>query len=97
MRTLLIALSALALASTANAATPDDFVVVHRDLDLSNKHDQETLKNRIASEARDYCKELPVRTGGGSRVRDEQFCVSEATKLARQQMATLVDRAAKGG
>lgn len=97
MRTMLIALSALALTTTANAKVPDDFVVVHRDLDLSNKHDQETLKNRIATEARDYCRQLPVRTQTGSRLRDEMYCVSEATKLANQQMAVLVDQAGKGG
>ena len=98
MRTLMIALSGLALATTTTAiAQTADFVVEHADLDLSNKHDQKTLKSRIVREAREYCGQTKVLTGTRIRDANASRCFAQVTKLANERMATLVEQASKGG
>ena len=101
MRVFVTGLAALALgAATAATAAPApaarDFVVKHDDLDLSDAKDQKTLNKRIDRAARDYCG--ADRTVTGSRVRvDSSDCVNSATQAAREQMASLVDKAQRGG
>ena len=95
MRTPLIALTALALVAGAPLAARD-FVVVHKDLDLSNDKDRKILKQRIAKAAREYCAMDVVITG--SRVKpDSAQCYRDAVGAAEEKMAVLVSEAQKGG
>lgn len=97
MRFAIIALSAFALAATPAAVSARDMVVKHSDLDLSTKHDQKVLRQRIAKASRDFCGETAVRTGTRVRHQDEIECVAQTRKLAFEQMASLVDQSRKGG
>lgn len=96
MRTTLIALSALALVAGAPAVA-QDFVVVHKDLDLSTAKGQKTLDRRIAGAARDYCGADRQRIGSRTRSRGSSECVKQAQEAAREQMAVLIEQARKGG
>ena len=98
MRTTLIALSALALVAGVPAAAKD-FVVVHKDLDLSTAKGQKTLDQRIDAAAREYCGVDVQLTGSrvkGSRTGTKE-CYQSARTAAREQMASLIEEAQRGG
>lgn len=96
MRTTLIALSALALVAGAPAAAKD-FVVVHKDLDLSTAKGQKTLDQRIDAAAREYCGVDVQLTGSRIKGAGTKECFLSARNAARQQMATLIEQAQRGG
>lgn len=96
MKTPLIALSALLIATGAQAANRD-FTVNYKDLDLSSPKDQKTLERRISSAARDYCGTNVKRTGSNLRANSNHQCYNDARVAAREQMAELVSKAQKGG
>ncbi|MCT2557895.1 UrcA family protein [Tsuneonella sp. YG55] len=97
MRTTLAALAALSLAATSAAASAEDLVIPRADLDLSSKHDQRLMENRIAAAARKYCGATAARTGTRIRHPDEARCVAEAKRLAGERLALLIDEESQKG
>ena len=96
MRTTLIALSALALVAGAPAAAKD-FVVAYKDLDLSTAKGQKTLDKRIDAAARVYCGMDVQMTGSRTKGRGAGECFASARDAAREQMASLIEKAQRGG
>lgn len=96
MRYLMTGLAALALGATASAAAAQDMVVKYDDLDLTDAKAQKTLNQRIERAAREYCGAGRVTTG--TRIATPATaCVTAARDAARQQMASLVEKAQRGG
>lgn len=92
----LIATAALIVAITGAPAAAQDLVVKHADLDLSTSEGKRTLEKRITAAARAYCGADRPRTG--TRLDNGvSACMSDARTAAREQMATLIKKAAKGG
>lgn len=96
MRYLMTGLAALALGATASAAAAQDMVVKYDDLDLTDAKAQKTLDQRIERAAREYCGAGRVVTGTRI-VTSATACVASARNAARQQMASLVEKAQRGG
>jgi len=96
MRTTLIALSALALVAGVPAAAKD-FVVVYNDLDISTKKGQKTLDQRINAAAREYCGVDVQITGSRIKGGGAWECFASAREAAREQMASLIEKAQRGG
>ncbi len=96
MRTTLIALSALVLVAGVPAAAKD-FVVAYKDLDLSTTKGQKALDRRINAAAREYCG-MDVQITG-SRIKDvgASECFASVREAAREQMASLIEKAQRGG
>lgn len=101
MKTPLIALAATAslmagapaLAETAS----DSMVVVYDDLDLSTKAGQKTLNQRIDAAAKKYCGYDEVQTGSRLTSKASTKCFKEIRRVAKQQMAPIVNNSQLGG
>lgn len=92
MRTALIALSALALASTTQALANDQLVIPYADLNLTSEAGQKKLDTRIELAVRDFCQADTVVTG--TRVQNPAIskCLKTTRAAAKRQMAAVVER-----
>ncbi len=96
MRSKLILMAAASLAA-ASPALAADFVVPHKDLDLSTAKGQKALEQRIDTAARKYCGMDSIRTGSRARARGTIDCYQSARSAAREQFAALVAKSQLGG
>ena len=99
MRTAFIALSALALATGAQANTDTNEVLVHYDdLNLSSPKGQKILERRLERAAQDVCEINSVETGTRLRSTEAIACLKQARAASRTRMAAIIDaRVGKGG
>ncbi|RYD84975.1 MAG: UrcA family protein [Sphingomonadales bacterium] len=97
MRINVLAFAALAL-GVAAPAVANDFVVEYKDLDLSSAKDLKTLDRRIDTASRIYCGADRVMTGSRVKGNGTAECVASARKLAKEQLAAVIERkTGKGG
>ena len=96
MRITMIAFAALALGVTAPAVA-NDFVVEYKDLDLSSPKDRKVLERRIDNASRVYCGADNQVTGSRVKGAGTAECVASARKLAREQLAAVIDRQTRKG
>ena len=101
MRTALIALSALALATGAQASanTSTNEVLVHYDdLNLASPKGQRILERRLERAAQEVCEINSVQTGTRIRSADSVECLKQARAASSTRMAAIIDaRVGKGG
>lgn len=99
MRTALIALSALALATGAQASANTNEVLVHYDdLNLSSPKGQKILERRLERAAQEVCEINSVQTGTRIRSADSIECLKQARAASSTRMAAIIDaRVGKGG
>lgn len=102
MRINVLAFAALALGVAAPAVANDlvakDFVVEYKDLDLSSAKDLKVLDRRIDAASRVYCGADRMTTGSRVKGTGSAACVASARKLAKEQLAAVIERqTGKGG
>jgi UrcA family protein len=95
MRMTLIALAAVALG--AAPAVANDLIVEYKDLNLSDAKDVKQLERRINSASRAYCGADKLATGSRMQEVGTAECVASARKLAREQLATIIERQSRKG
>jgi UrcA family protein len=91
MRTAFIALSALALATGAQAKD-DTFSVRYDDLNLASVTGQKKFEARIERAVRDFCSADEVLTGTRVQPSEIRTCLNRTRASARQQMAAVIQR-----
>lgn len=97
MKKHLMALAAIAMVA-GTSAVANDFVVKYDDLDLSSAKDRKVLEHRIDNASRVYCGADTSVTGSRVKGVGTKECVASARKLAREQLATLIEnQVQKGG
>lgn len=96
MRTALIALSALALATGAQAKTAaldtQQLSIRYADLNLSSPAGQKRLEMRIEVAVRDICDADYVPTGTRIKPASIDKCMETARASAKRQMAAVIQR-----
>lgn len=96
MRTALIALSALVLATGAQAktTTPEtqQLSIKYADLNLSSASGQKRLESRIEVAVRDICDADYVPTGTRIKPASIDTCMETARASAKRQMAAVIQR-----
>lgn len=97
MKKTLATLAAIGLAASAVSAQAGGVKVTFDDLDLSTPQGQKTLDRRIDKAARAICGLDQVRLG--SRIRDKEAteCFKDAKAKSRAQVASVIEREARGG
>ena len=96
MRTALIALSALTLATGAHAGTTgrdtQQLSIPYSDLNLSSAAGQKRLETRIETAVRDLCDADYMPTGTKIRPASIGKCMDAARASAKRQMAAVIQR-----
>lgn len=94
IKMMIMAAASIAVATPALAS---DFVVPYKDLDLSSAKDRKVLEKRIDAASRDYCGADLQITGSRITGAGSAECVASARKLAREQLAQLLDETVQKG